>query len=213
VTITGNSYNYVPSFSWPTFNTEYYLSQAGTTTVTNQTVTFNSSGQAVFTGGPTINIPSNGLIIFANNTNISISGTISGMVTVVAYDSNATLGCGAGAGQINVTGNLFYAGGSSVTATAANSFAALASNCISFASSSNMTVTGVYFVQGNGSPSMELSCTGGCSKTFQLFGTRAAPITTVTGSFTTTIAYDPGLRAYQHPGLPEQAYLVNFNLH
>ena len=219
VTVNGTAFNYIPSLTWPTFDTNYFAAQAGTTTTTSQTITFNSNGTFTFSGGPTYTIPSQGIIIYANNTNITLSGVVSGLVTVVSYASNAAQGCGATAGQINVTGNLYYAGASSITATAANSFAAMASNCINFQSSSNLLVAGAYFVQGSGSQLMELQCnpTNSCSgNTLKLYGTRAAPVyvqDNYTQGGSAIFTYDSGLRVHQPPGLPEQAYLVNFNLH
>ena len=62
---------------------------------------------------------------------------------------------------------------------------------------------------------MELQCKTSCVSNpfFYVSGTRSAPISVLSGSWGATVNYDPGLRAHQPPGLPEQAYLVNFNVH
>ena len=212
-TITGQAYNFVPSFTWPTFDTSYYAANSATTTAVTQTITFLSTGQYQMskTGAVKYTIPSSGVIIYANNANLNISGTVSGKVTVVAYASNNALGCGAGSGQINVTGNLEYAGATPTTASPSGAFAALASNCIEFNSASNLTVAGVYFVQGTAATAMEANYSGGGSGVLVISGTRSDPIYN-SGFGTVTIAYDPGLRANQPPGLPEQAYIVNYNV-
>jgi len=238
ITVNGTAYNYVPTFSWPSVNTQYYAVNAATITQSPTTITFYSTGtyrmQDKNGSNQLFSIPSNGVIIFASNTYVNVSGIVSGAATVVAYGSNDTLGCSASAnvsgpansnnGQINIIGNLYYAGASSTSATTAGSFAAIASNCIQFLpttpAAGQMTATGVFFVQGTAGTNMYMCCeTGsacsGNSASVQIFGTRSDPISLCgnNGWTNLSIAYDSGLRTAQPPGLPEKAYLVNFNVH
>jgi hypothetical protein len=114
-------------------------------------------------------------------------------------------------GNVTINGSLYYAGVSSMSATAANSFAAMASNTIAFKKTSgNMLATGTYFVQ-NGTTNM--SATGAAGATFWLNGvrTQGMSVSGFGGGF--ALSYDNNLVAYPPPGLPETPMLVNYRVH
>jgi hypothetical protein len=192
--------------------------------------------------GTTYTIPANGAIIYAQETHVVVNGTVNGLVTVVSYsatveptpcywssnspyDSTTTPGklSNSNPGSIIVSNYLEYPAASPTTATPGIAFSAVASNCIGFmgdAGTGNLTVTGVYFVLNpnwsTSRPAMWDDCNGSnCNHdTFTFSGTRNAPMMGVTAfeSGGVFINYDPGLRLNQPPGLPEYAYLVNFNV-
>ncbi len=211
VTVTGRKVNYVPSITWPTLDFTYYSAYATFVTTSNASIVFNSTQTFSVVNGQTYAIPSSGAIIFADNANLTIKGAVSAPVTVVA-GSSTNGNCSSSQGKITVADNVYYVGASSVSASASADFAALASNCITFSKSSNadMVVAGVYFVQ-NGTNNMQTQCSTCHGKRFELFGTRTQAIS-LSGFSSSVISYDPMLRSYQPPGLPEQAYLVRFHL-
>lgn len=210
VTVTGTKYHYIPSVSWPTLDFTYYAAQYTYTTTTDQTIVFNSTGTFTVVGGATYAIPAQGAIIYANNANLTVKGAVSGPVTVVAGSSTAGT-CGSATGKITVADNLYYAGASSVTASANGAFAALASNCVLFSKTgADLLAVGVYFVQ-NGTSNMQAN--GSAGKRLQIWGVRTQGITLTGFSGGVAIVYDAALRSFQPPGLPEKALLVNWNLH
>jgi hypothetical protein len=205
LTVTGNTYNFVPPFAWPTIDPTYF--NANSTYVSNaadRTIIFNSNGTFTVVGGATYAIPSTGAILYCNNCNFTVHGVVSGRATVVAT--------GAAKGAISVNSNLFYAGASSMTATAANSFAALATNSIAFSTTqpNNLYVAGTYFVQQG---TLSMSLTGGGGTQFWLNGVRTSGISNGGGFGQVVISYDSKLMAYPPPGLPESPMLVNYRVH
>lgn len=211
VTVTGKTVNYVPPTQWPTLDFTYYSAYSTLVTTSSLTIVFNSTQTFSVVNGQTYPIPASGAIIYAGDANLTVKGVISGPVTVVA-GSSTNGNCATASGKITVDGDLYYAGASSVTASAGAAFAALATNCIVFKQShADELAAGVYFVQ-NGTNNMQASCTGSCSgKSFQLYGARTQLIS-LSGFTKSALVYDPLLRSYQPPGLPEQASLVSFRL-
>lgn len=202
--VTGNTYNFVLPFTWPTIDPTYF--NANSTYVSNavdRTIVFNSNGTYAVVGGATSAIPSDGAILYCNNCNFKIHGVVSGRATVVAT--------GAAKGTITVDGSLYYAGASSMSATASNSFAALAVNSIAFTTTTaaNMYAAGTYFAQ-NGTTSMSLK--GGGGNMFWLSGVRTSGISNLGGFTNVVLSYDSNLTEYPPPGLPEQPILVNYRV-
>ncbi|MFA6003327.1 MAG: hypothetical protein WC881_04595 [Elusimicrobiota bacterium] len=212
VTILGNRYNFVPSVSWPTLNFNYYDAHYTYKTTSNKTIVFNSTGTFTIVNGPTLAIPSDGAIIYAENANLTVKGVVSGRVTVVA--GGATGNCSSATGKITVSDNLYYVGASSISAGANQALAALARNCITFSkTSANLLAVGIFFVE-QGTSNMTL--TGSNNKNFWLYGVRTQGITiSPSNSFSNlrSLNYDANLRAYPPPGMPEKAMLVNWKLH
>lgn len=205
LTVAGNSYNFTPPFTWPSIDTNFFA--ANSTYVSNgtdRTIVFNSNGTYTVVGGATSPIPATGAILYCNNCNFKIHGVVSGRATVVAT--------GAAKGAVTVDSNLFYAGASSMSATAANSFAALAANSITFSTTSanSLFVAGSYFVQQG---TLNMSLSGGGGQRFWLNGVRTQGINNLGGFASVAITYDPNLVAYPPPGLPEQPMLVNYRVH
>jgi len=113
--------------------------------------------------------------------------------------------CASSAGKIMLNGDLYYAGASSIAATSPGSFAALACNCLRFDKfGGDMTAVGIYFVQQG----TQMQAYGSTGRRFLLYGVRTQGI--AVRGFRPVISYDPNLRAYPPPGLPERALLVNW---
>jgi len=204
LTVTGNTYNFVPPFTWPTIDPAYF--NANSTYVSNatdQTIVFNSNGTYTIVGGATAAIPPNGAILYCNNCNFTIHGVVGGRATVVAT--------GAAKGAITVDSSLYYAGASSMSASAANSFAALATNSITFSTTSanSLYAAGTYFVQQG---TLNMSLSGGGGAMFWLNGVRTQAINNLGGFGRVVISYDQNLITNPPPGLPESPLLVNYRV-
>jgi len=209
VTVLGTRYNYVPSVNWPTLNFAYYDAHYTYKTTTSRTIVFNSTGTFTVVGGATYPIPADGAIIYAENTNLTLKGIVSGRVTAVA-GASAAGNCSSTRGKITVSDNLYYVGASSIAAMPGASFAALARNCVSFSKTgSNLLAVGVYFVE-QGTTNIQAS--GSSGKRFLLYGVRTQGIT-LSGFSAVSLSYDMNLRSFQPPGLPERALLVGWDLH
>lgn len=209
VSVLGNRYNFIPATTWPTLDFNYYDAHYTYKTTVSRTIVLNSTQTFTVVGVGTYAIPAAGAIIYGENCNLTVRGPVSGRVTVVA---GGTIGSGT-QGNITVSDSVYYAVGSSVAASAAASFGALARNRITFSKTgSNLTVVGVYFVE-QGTNNMTL--TGSSGRRFWLYGVRTQAISVSPGtSFNSGIAlaYDANLRAYPPPGLPEKALLVNWKM-
>jgi hypothetical protein len=209
VSVLGNRYNFIPATTWPTLDFNYYDAHYTYKTTVSRTIVLNSTQTFTVVGVGTYAIPASGAIIYGENCNLTVRGPVSGRVTVVA---GGAVGSGT-QGNITVSDNIYYAVGSSVAASAAASFGALARNRITFSkTSANLTAVGVYFVE-QGTTNMAL--TGSSGYRFWLYGVRTQGITISPGtSFSSgrSIAYDANLRAYPPPGLPEKALLVNWKM-
>lgn len=207
ITVLGTRYNYTPATSWPKLDFAYYDAHYTYKATSNKTVIFNADGTFTVVGGLTYTIPSDGAIIYGEDCSLTINGAVSGRISVVAGGPAGS----SSKGHITVSDNLYYAGASSTTASASNSFAALATNKITFTKSgSNLLVVGIYFVE-QGTSNMSLS--GSSGKKFWLYGVRTQGISVSGFTGGRYLIYDPNLRAYAPPGMPEKALLVNWNLH
>ena len=210
VTVTGKTYRYIPAVNWPTLDFNYYAANCTYTTAVDQTIVFNSTQSFTVVGGATYAIPPQGAMIYAANANLTIKGAVSGPITVVA-GADTLGGCSSAKGKITVADNVYYAGASSITASASASFAALASNCVSFnKTGADLLAAGVYFVQ-QGTSNMRANGSNG--RKFKLYGVRTQGISVSGFTGGISLVYDQNLRTYQPPGLPEKALLVGWDLH
>lgn len=204
--VTGGKYNFLPATSWPTIDTNFYYANSTYVSSVSQTIVFNSTGSFTVVGGATYPIASSGAILYCSNCNFTLNGVVGGRVTAVAAGPAGS----ATQGNVAVNGSLYYAGASSMSATSANSFAALASNTIKFSKASgDMLVAGIYFVQ-NGTTNM--SVTGASGAKFWLNGVRTQGMTVSGFAGGVTLSYDSSLLAYPPPGLPETPMLVNYRV-
>lgn len=129
-------------------------------------------------------------MFFANNTNVTIRGTVRGRVTVVV----AGPALSATAGNLRVNGSLVYANGTN-TASAQDSFAALASNNIQIdctidpppqaPNNTHFTVLNGVFSSVNSGQVNMVNATGGGFAGLKFYGTR-------TNLFTLTAGGEPG---------------------
>jgi hypothetical protein len=200
VTVLGNKYNFMPELTFPTVNTSYYAAHYNRKITANSTVVFNSNGTFTIAGSATVAIPSDGFILYAENCNLTLRGTVHGRVTVVASGTGTK-------GNITVNNNLVYANGTN-NASSEDSLAVVATNSITFQKpSGNMTVCGVYQVaSGN-----DFTLTGTNGGNFALIGTRNKPIS-MSITCNSDITFDPNLNTYPPPGLPEKPYLVTWHM-
>ena len=211
LTVLGTVYNFTPSASWPALDFNYYDAHYTYKATADQTIIFNSTGSFTVVNGPTLPIPASGAILYCDNCSFTLRGVVSGRVTAVA--GAAAGSCASAAGRITVNDNLYYAGASSITASAGAPFAALARNCVTFSkNAANLTAVGVYFVE-QGTSNMRL--TGSAGFRFWLYGVRTQGISITPGSSFSglrSLNYDASLRSFPPPGLPERALLVGWNL-
>ncbi|MFH0948181.1 MAG: hypothetical protein V1833_04190 [Elusimicrobiota bacterium] len=201
VTVTGTAYNYLPEIQWPTISSTYYSQHYNYKYTSDKTIVFNSTG--TFTIGTTsYTIPSSGCIIYGDNCNFDIRGTIRGRVTLCATYTTS------GKGKIRVyNGDLNYANGTHY-ASQQDSFAALSTGGISFyKTGSDIYAHGVFF---DGSAN-NMSATGSSGKKLYIYGTRNKNIS-VSGLSGGTISYDTNLNMYPPPGLPEKPYLITWHM-
>lgn len=208
VNVTGNAYNYFPLGEYPTISTVFYEAHynykytaadhwyTGYPYTSYVDLEFMDDGTIIVNGGQqTITVPSSGLIIYGENCNIRVSGTVSGCVTVVAD-------------RIKVRGGLGYANGTSY-ASYEDSFAALATERMYWMTTtgSPMNISGAYFLDST-SQNIVADGDGGA---LNLYGTRNRGIS-VWNFSSSELNFDPNLDSYPPPGLPEKPKLVNFNL-
>lgn len=209
LTVLGTKYNFIPSTTWPALDFNYYDAHYTYKATANQTIVFNSTGTFTVVGGGTFVIPSGGAVLYGEDCNLTLRGVVSGRVTVVA---GGPVGSGT-KGNITVSDSIYYAGAGSTTASALYSFAALARNRITFSKASgNLVAAGIYFVeQGTGN----MTLTGAAGARFWLYGVRTQGISISPGSSFSggrSLVYDPNLRSFPPPALPEKALLVNWKL-
>jgi len=220
VTVTGNAYNYFPLGDYPTIDTDFYEAHYNTkftaadhwysgypssgwgwwqTETDYADLEFISDGTIAVNGGAqTISIPSSGLIIYGENCNIRIRGTVHGKVTIVAD-------------TIKVRDGISYANGTH-HASNEDSFAALATESMYWYTEedSAMELHGAYFLDST-SEYIEAEKEGWGSVPLNLYGTRNRGITT-RGFSSSTLEFDPYLDRYPPPGLPEKPKLIKFNM-
>jgi len=211
LTVLGTVFNYAPSANWPALDFNYYDAHYTYKATADQTIIFNSTGSFTVVNGPTVLIPASGAILYCDNCSFTVRGVVSGRVTAVA--GGAAGSCASASGRITVNDDLYYAGASSIAASAGASFAALARNCVTYSKNgANLTAVGVYFVE-QGTSNMRL--TGSAGFRFWLYGVRTQSITLNPGSSFSALRslnYDANLRSFPPPGLPERALLVGWNL-
>jgi hypothetical protein len=199
-TFNGTNYNYTPPVQWPTINTVYYSQRYHYRTTTTRELAFSVvSGSGTFSVvGTTIVVvypQTTGAIIFAENCNLTIRGTVRGRVTIVSSGTagSTTQGC------VTVSQNFRYANGLNV-ASAQDSIAVIAKNKITF-TANNQVVNGLYFVEQG---TTNLSGTG--TGSFTLTGVRCSGLSSSYSPITYT--YDANLMRFPPPGLPEKPVLV-----
>jgi hypothetical protein len=209
-TFNGTKYSWVPDVNWPTINTTYYSQRYHYRTTAAQTWVFSAPGGAgqFAVVGTTIvvPIPASGAILFAENCNLTIRGTVRGRVIVVASGAAGS----ATQGRVTVDDNLVYANGTN-SASAQDSLAVMAKNQITFTkTAADLTVNGIFFVEQAGS---NITLTGSSGRTFNLHGVRCSGISiSPSNSFSSArnLIYDPNLVKYPPPGLPEKPVLVSW---
>ncbi len=213
--VGGTTYKYAPSVTWPTLDFNYYEAHYTFKSTRTVEIIFYTTGTFRVVGGASYAIPANGAIIYAYNANLKLRGAVSGRVTAVAV-STAASNCTsttAQTGRVIFNGSLYYASGSSISASSSNSFAALAKNCIEWnalsCSPNNIVTVGVHFVEQGLNNMKDTSCPTGYQ---WIYGVRTQVITGSGYMGGTSIIYDPNLVTYPPPGLPEKAQLVNYRM-
>ncbi|HOW26881.1 MAG TPA: hypothetical protein PK876_00050 [Elusimicrobiota bacterium] len=201
-TYNGARYSYVPDVDWPTINTTYYSQRYHYRTTANQTWNFSvvgGSGTFNVVGTTTVvTIPASGAILFTENNNLTVYGTVRGRVIIVCSGTlgSTTQGC------ITVSGNLRYANGTNL-ASAQDSLALMAKNRITF-TAPNIVVNGIYFVEQAGTTQLQGTSSG--TGSFSLYGVRCSGLSSYYSS--ALFQYDPNLVQFPPPGLPEKPFLV-----
>ncbi|MFH1283674.1 MAG: hypothetical protein ABII27_08425 [bacterium] len=238
VTVQGTVYNYIPDVDYPRISSSYYRDHCNKLIVNDSIITFNADGTyTVQEISPvslnTYMIPANGLVMYAADCNLTITGTLNGRATIVAYDED---GLGTD-GKISVLRNLVYAHGISgdgkYHASANDSLAVIAHRELRFEfpdpPPNTYSVCGFYFFSGdavvdgpNGSPQYTNK------NTFFLYGTRncgsgpagwyGSPSSIYNASghydigFDRNFIFDEFLKEYPPPNLPEKPYIVSFDI-
>jgi hypothetical protein len=219
VTVYGNTYNFYPSdMIYPTVNEDFYKTNSNYKITTSRTLKFEAytSSSAFRIVGTTITVPiiESGMIILAENCNLTVYGVVRGRVTVVTTGSGSygkiTIGL-----SNNSTGLVYYnnlTGGTTTYSYYGNSFAAIATNGITFqgkttSPTANLTVCGVFFDRS----SNNMNCSGASDRIFKLYGSRNKPIS-ISGFSSIELYYDQYLNSSPPPGLPERPVLVNLQL-
>lgn len=210
IVVNGADNAYYPQMTWPTIDQTYFQAHYNVKITANNTQVVFSTGAAntVAIGTAAYTVPSDGMIIYGENVNLNVRGTLGGRVTVAALRISGAVG-----GQITMNGDLFYADGSS-QASSSNSFGAIASQGIIFSKNgtgATLSLRGVYFVDSAGTTGMSAAGTG-TGKTLAIFGTRNKGISLGGGFSTASITYDGQLDTYPPPGLPEKPNLVTYHI-
>ncbi|MBI4395927.1 MAG: hypothetical protein HY548_02445 [Elusimicrobia bacterium] len=211
-TFNGARYNFVPPVQWPTINTAYYSLHYNHMTASDQTWQFNVVGGSgtfsVVSSTVVVTIPPTGAILFAQNCNLTLRGTVQGRVTIVC---SGTAGSPS-QGNVTIDDNFVYANGTN-SASARDSIAVMATNRITFSrTGADLTVNGIYFVEQG---TLNISLSGSAGRVFNLNGVRCSGISINPGnSFSggRNLTYDPNLALYPPPGLPEKPVLVMWQL-
>jgi len=207
VTVDGGKYPYVPEAAWPSIDVSYYNSYYSYKCTSAQTIQFNSDGTFTVVGSTIIAIPSDGAIIFGQNCNLTVYGTVHGRVTVVASGTQGS----STQGNIYITNNLNYANGTN-NASNADSIAILAHNYIYFnKTGSPHYIHGATFsqyrtVKNGSSPSSK--------KALYFYGTMIVNqgVALSSGYNPRYYNFDTELSKYSPPGLPEKPCLVTWHL-
>lgn len=217
--VTGSRYNFYPSdMVYPTLSDTYYRANCNYKFTADRTIRFNAHpSSATFSIiGTTITVPvlEQGMIIYGDNVNLTVYGTVRGRVTVVTGNTSGTKGK-ITVGLSNQAADLLYydplTGGTTTSAVYGNSFAALSSNGLTFQGKTNnpradLRACGVFFDRS----AANITADGYSTKTLYIFGTRNKPVTTSFGA--SVYAYDPMLNEAPPPGLPERPVLVTWHM-
>jgi hypothetical protein len=220
VTVYGNTYNFYPSdMVYPTIKENFYVMNSNYKITTDSTLKFEAypSSSAFRIVGTTITFPiiEAGTIILGQNVNLTVYGTIRGRVTVVTTNTSSSKGK-ITVGLSNQVANLVYynslTGGTTTYSYYGNSFAAIASNGITFqgkttSTTSDLIVCGAFFDRS----ASNMSADGASGRRFYLYGSRNKPIN-ISGFDQIELYYDPYLNNSPPPGLPERPVLVNLKI-
>jgi len=217
--VSGTSYNFYPSdMVYPSLKDTYYRVNCNYKITTDRTIRFNAhpSSSTFSLIGTTITVPvtESGMIIYGENVNLTLYGTVRGRVTVVTSNTSGSKGK-ITVGLSDQNADLLYynplTAGTTTSAVYGNSLAALSSNGLTFqgkttSPSSDLKVCGVFFNLS----SANISASGSSSKKMYLYGTRNKPVST---SFDSSVyTYDTWLNSFPPPGLPERPLLVTWHL-
>lgn len=217
--VTGTSYNFYPSdMVYPTISDTYYKVNYNYKTTVDRTLRFNAypASSTFSLMGTTITVPviEAGMIIYGENVNLTVYGTVKGRVTVVTTDTSGLKGK-ITVGLSNQVADLLYynplTGGTTTSAVYGNSFSAVSSNGLTFQGktttpAADLSVCGVFFNRS----AANMSAGGSSSKKLYIYGTRNKPISTSFGGAVFT--YDVWLNKFPPPGLPERPVLVTWHL-
>lgn len=221
--VSGTSYNFYPSdMVYPSLIDTYYRAKCNYKITADRTIRFNSHpSSSTFTLiGTTITVPVTeaGMIIYGENVNLTLYGTVKGRVTVVTSNTSSSKGK-VTVGLSNQNADLVYynplTGGTTTSAVSGNSLAAISSNGLAFqgkttSPTADLRACGVFFDMS----AANMTASGNSSRTMYLYGTRNKPIsmalaTKFAGSIYT---YDTWLNNFPPPGLPERPLLVTWHL-
>lgn len=216
--VSGTSYNFYPTdMSYPSIKSTFYQVNYNYKLTADRTLRFNahpsSSTFSIIDTTITVPVTESGMVIYGENVNLTVYGTVRGRVTVATSNTGSK-------GKITVGLNnqsadlLYYdplTGGTTTSAAAGSSFAALPSNGLTFQGKttspySDLTVCGVFFDSG----ANNMTATGKSSKKLYLYGTRNKPISTSFGG--SVFTYDNWLNNFPPPGLPERPLLVTWHI-
>lgn len=218
--VSGTRYNFYPAeMIYPSIKDNYYKVNYGYKITADRTLKFNAypSSSSFSLVGTTITVPVNeaGMVIYGENVNLSVYGTVKGRVTVAT--SNTSGGKGKiTVGLANQVADLLYydplTGGTTTSAAYGSSFSAIASNGITFQGktnnpTANLSACGVFFDRS----AANMTATGASSRKMYLYGTRNKPVSTTFGGGSVYV-YDVWLDKFPPPGLPERPVLVTWHL-
>lgn len=200
LTVTGTKYTYVPPFTWPNLNLSYYASNYNYKCTSSKTVTFNSNGTFTI-DSVNYTVPAEGAIIYGEgtSTDLTISGTVKGHVTILAGR------------DIIITDNINYANGTN-NADASDSIAIFAIRNTVLKKNSALTIHGIFFCQ-TGTIKGYYSY-GGSSRALYIYGARAMNQQVDTASYYDPryYIYDSQAQSYPPPSLPEKPLLVSWQV-
>jgi len=217
--VTGTAYNFYPTdMVYPSIRDTYYKINCNYKATVDRTLRFNaypsSSTFSLIGTTITVPVPESGMIIYGENVNLTLYGTVKGRVTVVTSNTSGTKGK-ITIGLSNQTADLLYydslTGGTTTSAVYGNSISAIASNGITFqgkttSPAADLSVCGVFFDMS----AANMTAAGSASKKMYLYGTRNKPVSTGFGGSVYT--YDVWLNKFPPPGLPERPVLVTWHL-
>ena len=218
-TVTGTRYNFYPSdMAYPSLRDTYYRANCNYKLTTDRTIRFNAHpSSSTFTLiGTTVTLPVTeaGFIIYGENVNLTLYGTVRGRVTVVTSNTSGAKGK-ITVGLSNQSSDLLYydplTGATTTSALYGNSLAALSSNGLAFqgkttSPAADLKACGVFFNMG----AANMTATGNSAKKLYIYGTRNKPVATTFGASVYT--YDTWLNSFPPPGLPERPLLVTWHL-